>query len=377
MGWFGDALKDGAGSGLSSGIAGAVGGLIGGIGYGNRLKKQVNAQKQLNEQAAKLNYEYGELAAKNAYQRQMEMYERSYQDQSYAAMRGQMEDAGLSIGLMYGGGGNGGAGGATTGAPQGETGGAEAGRADSPAAQQTAAIQQTQMGLGLVSMKKDLAIKDAQIEEINATAARQRAEAANITEQKITEMQMRPIRYRELFEKGKGEWVRNLESYFEDATEGSEKDRLDAYDNMFGEHSIIGRRLKTRQGTQDVLNTQAQIYERQQNAAAAKALAELNTEKKKYVYMEALAAAKNADAHMLEAKSKELATLFETGEYTNWKTWADYAAQGAQMLTDIAGRVIGFRAGAKALRGPQNATSKVDVPTIYGADGKPVARMIW
>ena len=93
--------------------------------------------------------------------------------------------------------------------------------------------------------------------------------------------------------------------------------------------------------------------------------------------MEALAAAKNADAHMLEAKAKELATLFETGEYTNWKTWADYAAQGAQMLTDIAGRVIGFRAGAKALRGPQNAVTKVDVPTIYGADGKPVAKMIW
>lgn len=228
-----------------------------------------------------------------------------------------------------------------------------------------------------MSMKKDLEIKDAQIKEINAAAEKQRAEAANITEQKITEMQMRPIRYRELFEKGKNQYIKNLESYFEDALEGNKKDRLDAYDDMFGEHSIIGRRLKTRQGTQDVLNTQAQIYERQQNAAAAKALAALNTEKKKYVYMEALAAAKNANAHMLEARSKELATLFETGEYTNWKTWANYAAQGAQMLTDIAGRIIGFKAGAKALRGPQNVTSKVNVPTIYGADGKPVARMIW
>lgn len=114
----------------------------------------------------------------------MEMYERSYQDQSYNAMRKQMEDAGLSIGLMYGGGGTGGTGGATTGAPQGETGGAEAGRADGAAAQQAAAIQQAQMGLGLVSMKKDLAMKDAQIDEINAAAAKQRAEAAHITEQK-------------------------------------------------------------------------------------------------------------------------------------------------------------------------------------------------
>lgn len=383
MGWFGNALKsvgnvaaDGLTGGLASGITGAIGGLFGGIGAKKRTRRQIDAQKELNEQAAKLNYKYGEMAAENAYKRQMEMYERSYQDQSYAAMRGQMEDAGLSVGLMYGGGGSGGAGGATTGAPQGETGGAEAGRADSPAAQQAAAIQQAQMGLGLVSMKKDLAMKDAQIDEINAAAAKQRAEAANITEQKITEMQMRPIRYRELFEKGKSEHIQNLERYFEDAFEGNENDRLDVYDNMFGEHSIIGRRLKSRQGTQDVLNTQAQIYERRQNAEAAKALAALNTEKKKYVYMEALAAAKNADAHELEAKAKELATLFETGEYTNWKTWADYAAQGAQMLTDIAGRVISLKTGAKTLRGPQNTIKKVDAPIVYGADGKPVARMI-
>lgn len=198
MGWFGDALKstgnaiaDGLTGGLTSGISGTIGGLFGGIGAKKRLKRQVEAQKQLNEQAAKLNYEYGEKAAENAYKRQMQMYERSYQDQSYSAMRQQMEDAGLSVGLMYGGSGSGGAGGATTGAPQGETGGAEAGRADSPAAQQAAAIQQAQLGLGLVSMKKDLAMKDAQIEEINATAEAKRAEAGLTAEKKITEIQTR------------------------------------------------------------------------------------------------------------------------------------------------------------------------------------------
>lgn len=194
MGLFGSLLNsaaDGITGGLASGISGAVSGLFGGIGAKKRMKRQVDAQKQLNEQAAKLNYEYGEKAAENAYRRQMEMYERSYQDQSYSAMRQQMEDAGLSVGLMYGGGGSGGAGGATTGAPQGETGGAEAGRADSPAAQQAAAIQQAQLGLGLVSMKKDLAIKDAQIEEINATAAAKRAEAGLSTQKTITEMQAR------------------------------------------------------------------------------------------------------------------------------------------------------------------------------------------
>ena len=107
MGWLGDALKsvgnataDGLTGGLTSGLSGAISGIFGGIGAKKRLKRQVDAQKQLNEQAAKLNYEYGEKAAEDAYKRQMEMYERSYQDQSYAAMCGQMEDAGLSVGLL-------------------------------------------------------------------------------------------------------------------------------------------------------------------------------------------------------------------------------------------------------------------------------------
>jgi hypothetical protein len=64
MGNFGEFLKsagnataDGLTGGLASGITGAVGGLFGMIGAKKRMQRQVNAQKQLNEQAAKLNYE--------------------------------------------------------------------------------------------------------------------------------------------------------------------------------------------------------------------------------------------------------------------------------------------------------------------------------
>jgi hypothetical protein len=382
MGWFGDALKsvgnataDGLTGGLASGISGAISGIFGGIGAKKRLKRQVDAQKQLNEQAAKLNYEYGEKAAENAYKRQMEMYERSYQDQSYSAMRQQMEDAGLSVGLMYGSGGSGGAGGATTGAPQGETGGAEAGRADSPAAQQAAAIQQAQLGLGLVSMKKDLAMKDAQIEEINATAAKQRAEAANITEQKITEMQTRQAKVREIFERGKGQWIKNLESYFDDAFEGNEKDKLDAIDDLYGEHSIIGKRLQTRKDAAEIIKAQMGAYEAAQNGEAAAALAKLNTEKAKYVYMEALAAKIHGDAHMLEAKTNELARMFDM-DMREREFWANIIGQGAQMAVDIAGKLLLGRYGAKALKG-MSGTTKVEIPTVLGPDGKPVAKMIW
>ena len=69
MGKFGDSLI----SGLGSGIVGAGLGLIGSIGAGRRQEEAIEAQKEaqmaLNEQAAKLNYLYGERAAENAYNR--------------------------------------------------------------------------------------------------------------------------------------------------------------------------------------------------------------------------------------------------------------------------------------------------------------------
>ena len=87
----------------SAGISEAIGtglGLLGSIGAGKRQRKaieaQKNAQKELNEQAASLNYEYGEKAAENAYERQLAMYQRSYEDQSYKAMVNQMKDECLS-----------------------------------------------------------------------------------------------------------------------------------------------------------------------------------------------------------------------------------------------------------------------------------------
>ena len=161
MGKFGDSLI----SGLGSGIAGVGLGLIGSIGAGNRQEKAIEAQKEaqmaLNEQAAKLNYLYGERAAENAYNRQLAMYQRSYEDQSYKAMVNQMEDAGLSVGLMYGGNGSGGGAGAMSGAPKGDTGGAIAGQAANAAALMEVENQRRSLALQQASMAKDIQLKDA------------------------------------------------------------------------------------------------------------------------------------------------------------------------------------------------------------------------
>lgn len=372
MGWFGDALKDGVKGGLSSGLAGVVGGLLGGIGAKKRLQRQVDAQKQLNEQAAKLNYEYGELAAENAYQRQMSMYERSYKDQSYAAMREQMEDAGLSVGLMYGGGGSGGAGGATTGAPQGETGGAEAGRADSPAAQQAAAIQQAQLGLGLVSMKKDLAIKDAQIEEINATAERQRAEAARITEQKVTEVQQRDWIVRGAKEIAHAHYIDRLRKEFEDTQPAEGGQDMEWNDAQFGAYKIVYEGMRNQETRIGVLEAISRTNKNDEERNAAKALARLNNTKADGYWRElqielikgnALAAM--AAAQKLNAEMKKLDLAHKYGYVIGPLQWVQLGKDGAEFLLSAVNTFMGRKAGAamaNTIKGMMDSELKKEVP---------------
>lgn len=387
MGWFGDALKSGLAGGLSSGLSGAVSGLFGGIGYGSKLKKQVNAQKQLNEQAAKLNYEYGEKAAENAYQRQMQMYERSYQDQSYSAMRQQMEDAGLSVGLMYGGGSPGGAGGATTGAPQGETGGAEAGRADSPAAQQAAAIQQAQLGLGLVSMKKDLAIKDAQIKEINAAAAKQRAEAENITEQKITEVQQRDWIVRGAKEIAHTHYIDRLRKEFEDTQPAEGGQDMEWNDAQFGAYKIVYEGMRNQETRVGVLEAISRTNKNDEERNAAKALARLNNTKADGYWRElqielikgnALAAM--AAAQKLNAEMKKLDLEHKYGYKMGPLQWVQLGKDGAEFLLSAVNTFMGKKAGAamaKTIKGMVDSESKGKAPTMYGSDGKPITWTQW
>lgn len=394
MGWIGSALKvagnaaaDGMTGGLASGLSGAISGLFGGIGYGNKLKKQVEAQKQLNEQAAKLNYEYGEKAAENAYQRQMQMYERSYQDQSYSAMRQQMEDAGLSVGLMYGGGGSGGAGGATTGAPQGETGGAEAGRADSPAAQQAVAVQQAQLGLGLVSMKKDLAIKDAQIEEINATAEAKRAEAANLTEKSITEMQQRDWIVRGAKEIAHAHYIDRLRKEYEDTQPVEGGKDMEWNDVQFGAYKIVYEGMRNQETRVGVLEAISRTNKNDEERNAAKALARLNNAKAEGYWRELQielikgnAMAAMAAAQKLNAEMKKLDLEHKYGYKLGPLQWFQLGKDGAEFLLSAVNTFMGKKAAAamaQTIKGMTNGESKGKVPTMYSPDGKPITWTQW
>lgn len=79
----------------------------------NVIDRQENSSKRLNEHAALLNYEYGEMAAEEAYRRQQEFYNIQKQDTSYEAQVADVEKAGLSYGILGGGMAAGGGGGGT------------------------------------------------------------------------------------------------------------------------------------------------------------------------------------------------------------------------------------------------------------------------
>lgn len=128
------------------------------------MAKQRYQQNELNEQAAKTNFNWGEKAADSAFARQMQAYERTLIEESPEAMVKRYKAAGLNPALMYEGGG--GQIGSMSAAPQAETGGAQAGQADSPAQMQMASANKLRIGLEAAQLQSQIALTQAQTENI-------------------------------------------------------------------------------------------------------------------------------------------------------------------------------------------------------------------
>ena len=96
--------------GLGTAIGGAIGGglgLIGGLfGGGSNIKDQEKLMEkawEYEKEGMGMQYQYGQAAADEAQRRNMEMWNQT----NFEAQRQHMENANLSVGLMYGGGGQG------------------------------------------------------------------------------------------------------------------------------------------------------------------------------------------------------------------------------------------------------------------------------
>lgn len=381
MGKFGDSLI----SGLGSGIVGAGLGLIGSIGAGRRQERAIEAQKEaqmaLNEQAAKLNYQYGERAAENAYNRQLAMYQRSYEDQSYKAMVNQMEDAGLSVGLMYGGNGSGGGAGAMSGAPKGDTGGAIAGQAANAAALMEVENQRRSLALQQASMAKDIQLKDAEIELKKKEADKAAQEALYTEALKETENVLREAKANREFWEGRLPWLNNMRQEFEDTTQPGMDHTMEVTDSYYGSHIFSSKGLLSAQKAGEVLKVFAEKGTEEQRKVAIAAETALTNEKVKGYWKELEVAIKNADsqaimaaAKKLESETKQLDIEHKYGIKMTVKQWIELGigVTGAVAGTIGAGALVknGMTAAKEAAKRMKGKHVEMTAVEHYGSRGE-------
>lgn len=350
-------LEKGEGiSGLTSGIIGSTSGILNMLGIGRR--KQIRQQKEMAENAAKINFKYGEMAAENAFERQQVLYNRTYQDQSYANQVAQMDAAGLSPGLMYAKGGAGGGGaGSTTGAPMGATGAAGAGAAADPNAQLQALMSLRQVRMNERKNEAEINLLNTQAKALEAEAGKNREETTSIIEKRIWQVKQ------EMFEGWKGfidtanqlwdqmvKWQPTKKTTI-DGKEIEIPKYFEIEDDKFGK-IIFGEESFQR----DMMAAEKQILE---GTAAIKTLESIYADKKlsaeikkinadacsgmaQAAYYYAAGKTQEAEAKMLEVKKR---TEEATADLRELQYWTEIANTIIKLGQAIGNLVIGGKTG--------------------------------
>lgn len=340
----------------ASGIIGSASGILNMLGIGR--KRQIRQQREMVENAAKINYKYGEMAAENAFERQQVLYNRTYQDQSYANQVAQMDAAGLSPGLMYGKGGAGGGGaGSTTGAPMGVTGAVGAGAAADPNAQLQALMSLRQARMNERKNEAEINLLNTQAEALEEEAAKNREETTSIIEKRIWQVKQ------EMFEGWKGfidtanrlwdqmvKWQPTekitidgkeieIPKYFE-----IEDDKFGKI--VFGEESFQGDMMAAEkqilEGTAAIKTIESIYADKKLSAEIKKINADACSGMAQAAYYYAAGETQKAEAKMLEAKKRTEEATADLRELQYWTEIANTILKLAQVVGNM---VIGGKTG--------------------------------
>ena len=343
-----------------SGIIGKASGILNTLGIGRR--KQIEQQKEMVENAAKVNYKYGEMAAQNAFERQQVLYDRTYQDQSYANQVAQMDAAGLSPGLMYGkGGGGGGGAGSTTGAPMGATGATGAGSAADPNMQLQALMSLRQVRMSERKNEAEIKLLNTQAKALEAEAGKNQEETQSIIEKRLWQVKQ------EMYEGWTGfintanqlwdqmiKWQPTkkttidgkeieIPKYFE-----IEDDKFGKI--VFGEESFQGDMMKAEkqilEGTAAIKTLESIYADEKLSAEIKKINADACSAMAQAAYYYAAGETQKAEAKILEAKKRTEEATADLRELQYWTEIANTIIKLAQLVGNLA---IGGKTG-KAIR---------------------------
>lgn len=339
-----------------SGIIGGASGILNMLGIGR--KKQMQQQKEMVENAAQINYKYGEMAARNAFERQQVLYNRTYQDQSYANKVAQMDAAGLSPALMYGQGGAGGGGaGSTTGAPMGATGATGAGAAADPNAQLQALMSLRQVRMSERKNEAEINLLNTQADALKAEAGKNKEETQSIIEKRLWEVKQ------EMFKGWKGfidtanqlwdqmvKWQPTkkvtidgkeieIPKYFE-----IEDDKFGKI--IFGEESFQGDMMKAEkqilEGTAAIKTLESIYADEKLSAEIKKINADACSAMAQAAYFYAAGETQKAEAKVLEAKKRTEEATADLRELQYWTEIANSIFKIAQVVGNL---IIGGKTG--------------------------------
>lgn len=343
-----------------SGIVGDASGILNTLGIGRRRK--IRDQKEMAENAAQINYKYGEMAAENAFERQQVLYNRTYQDQSYANQVAQMDAAGLSPSMIYskGGGGGGGAG-STTGAPMGATGATGAGSAADPNMQLQALMSLRQVRMSERKNEAEIKLLNTQADALKAEAGKNQEETQTIIEKRLWQVKQ------EMYEGWKGfintanqlwdqmiKWQPTkkttiddkeieIPKYFE-----IEDDKFGKI--VFGEESFQGDMMKAEkqilEGTAAIKTLESIYADEKLSAEIKKINADACSAMAQAAYYYAAGETQKAEAKVLEAKKRTEEATADLRELQYWTEIANTIIKLAQLVGNMA---IGGKTG-KAIR---------------------------
>lgn len=339
-----------------SGITGGLSGILNTLGIGRR--KQIRQQKEMVENAAQINYKYGEMAAKNAFERQQVLYNRTYQDQSYANQVAQMDAAGLSPGLMYGKGGAGGGGaGSTTGAPMGATGATGTGSAADPNMQLQALMSLRQVRMSERKNEAEINLLNTQAKALEAEAGKNQEETQSIIEKRLWQVKQ------EMFEGWKG-FINTANQLWDQMVkwQPTEKATIDGKEIeipkyfeieddkfgkiVFGEKSFQGDMMKAEkqilEGTAAIKTLESIYADEKLSAEIRKINADACSGMAQAAYYYAAGETQKAETKMLEVKKRTEEATADLRELQYWTEIANTILKLAQVAGNM---VIGGKTG--------------------------------
>jgi hypothetical protein len=339
-----------------SGIIGGASGILNMLGLGR--KRQMQQQKEMLENAAQINYKYGEMAAKNAFERQQVLYNRTYQDQSFANQVAQMDAAGLSPGLMYSKGGAGGGGaGSTTGAPMGATGTTGAGAAADPNMQLQALMSLRQIRMNERKNEAEINLLNTQAEALKAEAGKNQEETQSIVEKRLWEVKQ------EMFKGWKG-FIDTANQLWDQMVkwQPTEKITIDGKEVeipkyfeieddkfgkiVFGEESFQGGMMAAEkqilEGTAAIKTLESIYADERLSAEIRKINADACSGMAQAAYYYAAGETQKAEAKMLEVKKRTEEATADLRELQYWTEIANTIIKLAQLVGNLA---IGGKTG--------------------------------